>query len=505
MSLTEGQVIAGKYRLNSLLGQGGMATVWCATNTFTDRQFAVKFLLPTFAQTPEAAQRFMMEAKVSGRVQHANVIEVIDVGQAEDGSLFLVMELLHGDSLEHVIRKQKPPMLVHDFLSVMLDVARALAAAHRAGVIHRDLKPSNIMIHKDREGVAVPKVLDFGVSKFLLEGDRDNSLTIAGTVLGSPLYMSPEQAMGLADLDHRTDLFAFGAILFEALCGFRCYDAPNFNALIVTIATTQPKNVDHYAAHLPESLRALVRNCLVTDKNQRAESFEHIIERLTPIIAEMKAASPMRLPVPVRRPGEPPPDPENTAAMPAIIRPSDRPPPPSSDQRGEQVPGSGSAAPWAGSLPGYRPASKPPVILFAIVGAVLASFVIVVAVGFLIAKRHRSQDVAATQTATAAPPVIELPSATASSSSEVPVVSVDAIPMTQSGKLHVGKLNVEATPQACTISVDGKSRGTTPQFLSDLSPGPHSVRCENSSGIAKIVTVSVVEGQTAHHRFSTSP
>src|SRR5262249_256640 len=152
--------IAGKYRLNSLLGTGGMASVWAATNTFTERQFAIKFLLPTFAKTPEAAQRFLMEAKVSGRVQHPNVIEVIDVGQAEDGSLFLVMGLLQGDSLEHVIRKQQPPMTVHDFLAVMLDVARAMAAAHRAGVIHRDLKPSNILLHKDRAGVGVPKVLD---------------------------------------------------------------------------------------------------------------------------------------------------------------------------------------------------------------------------------------------------------------------------------------------------------------------------------------------------------
>src|SRR5207245_2791166 len=154
-----------------------MASVWGATNTFTERQFAIKFLLPEFARTPEAAQRFMMEAKVSGRVQHPNVIEVLDVGQAEDGSLFLVMELLQGQSLEHVMRKQEPTMTLYEFAGVMLDIARALSAAHRAGVVHRDLKPSNILIHKDTRGVAVPKVLDFGVSKFLLETDRDNSLT----------------------------------------------------------------------------------------------------------------------------------------------------------------------------------------------------------------------------------------------------------------------------------------------------------------------------------------
>jgi eukaryotic-like serine/threonine-protein kinase len=502
VSLKAGQVIAGKYRLNALLGTGGMASVWSATNTFTERQFAIKFLLPTFAKTPEAAQRFLMEAKVSGRVQHPNIIEVLDVGQAEDGSLFLVMELLQGDSLEHAMRKQEPPMTLYEFVGVMLDVARALSAAHRGGVVHRDLKPSNILLHKDSRGVAIPKVLDFGVSKFLLETDRDNSLTIAGTVLGSPLYMSPEQAMGQLDIDHRTDVFAFGAILFEGVCGYRCFDAPNFNALIVMIATQQPKSVDHCSPQTPDSVRALIRDCLVTDKNQRIESFDRIIERMTPLLAELER-NPTRLPKPARRHGESPTDPEGTAAMPAIIRPSDRPPPMGPDQ----APTSGSAAPWAGSLPGYRPVSKPPVLLFAVGGAAFASLVIVAGLALVFFKRHVAHDdpvVAAPPTVTAPPqPTATQPVATASASDDVPVISVDSLPMAPSSR-HVGRLSVEASPQACTLSIDGKPRGTTPTSL-DVSPGAHSIRCETSSGIAKIVSVSVVEGQTAHHHFTTNP
>ena len=503
MSLQQGQVIAGKYRLNALLGTGGMASVWSATNTFTERQFAIKFLLPTFAKTPEAAQRFLMEAKVSGRVQHPNIIEVLDVGQAEDGSLFLVMELLQGESLEHAMRKQVPPMTVYDFVGIMLDVARALSAAHRGGVVHRDLKPSNIMLHKDRGGVAVPKVLDFGVSKFLLETDRDNSLTIAGTVLGSPLYMSPEQAMGRLDIDHRTDIFAFGAIFFEGLCGFRCFDAPNFNALIVTIATQQPKNVDHYAPQMPASLRALVRECLATDKNQRIDSFDRIIERMTPILAEVQPL-PLRLPVPARSRGEAPQDPEGTAAMPAIVRPSDRPPPmPSPDG----PPTSGSAAPWAGSLPGYRVTTRPPILLFAVGGAGFATLLILLVVAFVVV-RHRAArpEPAAAQAAITATPEKSAapPAPSASASSEVPVISVDSLPYAPSAKMHVGKLVVEASPDACTVTVDGKDHGATPATV-ELSPGTHSVRCETSSGIAKIVSVSVSEGQTIHHRFATSP
>src|SRR4051794_37731897 len=126
--MESGQTIAGKYRLNRLIGSGGMASVWSATNVFTERHFAIKFMLPTLARTPEAAKRFLLEAKVSARINHSNIIEVIDVGQAEDGSLFLVMELLTGVSLEGALRRQTPAMTVHEFASVMHDVARALSA-----------------------------------------------------------------------------------------------------------------------------------------------------------------------------------------------------------------------------------------------------------------------------------------------------------------------------------------------------------------------------------------
>src|ERR1700733_5737276 len=203
--MQSGQTIAGKYRLNEPIGAGGMASVWSATNVFTERQFAIKFMHPVVAKTPEAARRFLMEAKVSARVNHPNIIEIIDVGQTEDGALFMVMELLQGSSLETAMRRQSPPMVASEFISVMIDVARALVAAHKSGVVHRDLKPTNIYLHMIRESVAVPKLLDFGVSKFL--EDDNHSLTIAGTVLGSPLYMSPEQAMGLDTIDGRTDVF----------------------------------------------------------------------------------------------------------------------------------------------------------------------------------------------------------------------------------------------------------------------------------------------------------
>ena len=313
--ISSGQTIAGKYRINQLLGSGGMASVWSATNIFTERQFAIKFMLPAGARTPEAARRFLMEAKVSARVDHPNIIEIIDVGQTEDSCLFLVMELLTGVSLETAIKRQTPPMTVAEFVGVMIQVARALAAAHKSGVIHRDLKPTNIFLHKDREGAAVPKLLDFGVSKFL-EEEGATSLTIAGTVLGSPLYMSPEQAMG-ASIDARTDIFAFGAIMFEALCGYRAYDAANFNALIVMIATTQPKKIDECSPKLPEALRAVIRDCMLTDKAKRLGTFDEVTDRLSATLPELERSS-LVLPSPARQAGEPLSDPDATNALPVL-------------------------------------------------------------------------------------------------------------------------------------------------------------------------------------------
>src|SRR5271166_5461048 len=273
-----GSTIAGKYRLNRLLGTGGMASVWSATNVFTEREFAIKFLLPQVARTPDADRRFLLEAKVSARINHPNIIEVIDVGQAEDGALFLVMELLTGVSLEEAIWSANPPLTVRDFLMIMRDVATALVAAHSSGVIHRDLKPTNVFLHRDRDERLVTKVLDFGVSK-ILDGGSDASLTIVGTVLGSPLYMSPEQALGSEGIDQRTDVFSFGAVLFEAVCGERPFSATNLNGLIVAIATTQPKAIDELAPGLPVALRALVRECLATDKARRIASLEPVVER----------------------------------------------------------------------------------------------------------------------------------------------------------------------------------------------------------------------------------
>ena len=504
--MESGQVIAGKYRLNQLLGTGGMAQVWSATNTFTERQFAIKFMLPNIARTPEAGQRFLMEAKASARINHPNIVEIMDVGETDDGSLFLVMELLSGVALETALRRQIPPMTVYELIVIMIDVARALAAAHRAGVVHRDLKPTNVYLHKDRQGIAVPKILDFGVSKFA-DQEGNSALTVAGTVLGSPLYMSPEQAMGSATIDGRTDIFAFGGILFEALVGYRCYDAPNFNALIVTIATTQPRNIDEAAPHLPEALRALVRDCLVTDRNRRIRSFDEVVERLSQIAPTLEH-DPLRLPSPVTK--GPPSDPDATNALPAVVRASERPPSMSGIPVGGGSPfvttGSYSAA-WTPTSPPQAPAA-PPQGPFTqknlLVGAgVVASTATVALLAFSLGRGNAptpatlppaSAALTSSQSVTTPPP---------DTSAEPPSIKVESLPTAsvKPANRGTGNILVAAQPGWCTLSVNGHSIGATP-VSTQLPAGEHLLRCQAAGGKAKTATITVLEGQTTRFKFT---
>lgn len=524
--MEKGQTIAGKYRLNRLLGTGGMASVWSATNVFTEREFAIKFMLPQVARTPEAARRFLLEAKVSARINHPNIIEVIDVGQAEDGSLFLVMELLTGMSLDVAVRRQQPAMSAHEFMGIMKDVAVALAAAHRSGVVHRDLKPTNIFLHNDRDGRAVPKLLDFGVSK-ILEEENNTSLTVVGTVLGSPLYMSPEQAMGAEGIDGRTDVFAFGGILFESLTGQRAFDAPNFNALIVTIATKQPKNVDEVAPLLPEPLRALVRDCLVTEKERRLASFDQVSERIDAMLPVLLETD-IRLPSQYH--GERPSDPDATAALPrksgdtpVTVSAAPASPGPTSTPSPAVLPAKvrgGLAAElaleWLRSAETYVKKMPPRALLLATGSAGLVTLVVVI-VGIASAFSGHSGPTSsaavqgsavAAATGTAAVAAVDAPravqSAVPSVDDPVPVIAVDSLPVAGKGAPAKGngRLSVIANPGWCSVSVDGVQRGVTPVATFELAAGSHRLDCVTPAGKTRTTNITVAEGTATHYRFA---
>jgi hypothetical protein len=415
------------------------------------------------------------------------------------------MELLQGVSLETAMRRQSPPMLLSEFVSVMVDVARALVAAHKNGVVHRDLKPTNIYLHMIREGVAVPKLLDFGVSKFVEE--QNHALTIAGTVLGSPLYMSPEQAMGAEGIDGRTDIFAFGAILFEAFCGFRAYDAPNFNALIVMIATKQPKSIDEAAPEVPEALRALVRDCLMTDPKKRIGSFDEIVDRLLAILPILEQSGQR---MPAAKVIGPPSDPDATNALP-VMRASDRPGP--APAQGVHVsipapPKTPSIAPAGprveerGAVTINRP---PPMAMFVGlgVGVALLAIAIVAAVAHGIdASREASSD---TAPSIFVPPTPARAEQARAENTDPPVVDLDSLPVSSSRAPNpikgMGFIGIASSPGACAVAIDGSARGWTPLTGLKLPVGDHEVQCFPPNGKAHSMTVTVSEGVMSKFRF----
>jgi serine/threonine-protein kinase len=394
------------------------------------------------------------------------------------------MELLTGASLDAELRRRTPPLRVSAFAQIMLAVARALAAAHKSGVVHRDLKPTNIFLHRDRDGQSVPKVLDFGVSK-VFEERGVSSLTMAGTVLGSPLYMSPEQAMGASNVDGRTDIFAFGAIMFEALCGYRPYDAPNFNALIVTIATTKPKDIDECAPRTPAALRALVRDCLVTERDARIASFEAVAERLEEMLPELEASS-LRLP---ERSGAPSlADVASLDALDTGSQPSGRAP----------VVAGTPAASWT-KTPDATKRPRGLVVAAAAFGVTLA----VLGAVFVTIGRGAEDARTRASIADAPPPPPTAEPASKPAADEPPVVAVDSLPVAKRPGAKAsppGRLAITASPGSCVVAIDNQRQGWAPASA-EVAPGAHTVTCAVEGGPTRTAVVEVPPGVTVRHKF----
>lgn len=210
----EGDVVASKYVVQRLLGEGGMGVVVLARHLALDEQVALKFLSSAFAEHPEAAQRFVREARATVRVKSEHVARVIDVGELPSGIPFIVLEYLDGEDLSALLSKVGS-LPVEDAVDYVVQTCEAMAEAHAQGVIHRDLKPSNLMLVRRTDGTPCIKVLDFGISK-MVSAQPEMSLTRTAAVLGSPLYMSPEQLMQSKLVDERSDVWSLGVILLRA-------------------------------------------------------------------------------------------------------------------------------------------------------------------------------------------------------------------------------------------------------------------------------------------------
>ena len=229
-----GRVIDNKYEVRSVLGAGGMSSVYEALHARLNRVVALKVLHSSTAGDEEALGRLRHEAQVVAAIGHVGICEVYDLGRTDDGCPYLVMERLVGETLGARIGREAPmPFL--EVAPILKQALGALGAAHAKGVLHRDLKPENIFL-EDRSGKTVVKLLDFGISKWIKRDlDDPRRLALSDVVVGTPYYMAPEQARGDGVLDMRVDLWALGVVLYEALCGRRPFVATNYNALLVKI------------------------------------------------------------------------------------------------------------------------------------------------------------------------------------------------------------------------------------------------------------------------------
>jgi serine/threonine protein kinase len=278
--INPGLIVAGRYRLLRKLGQGGMGTVWSARNELIDREVAIKMMRPEAAANPVSLQRFFTEAKASGRLRHPNITEIFDLGQAEDGSPFLVLELLTGEALDSVLRRV-PTLAPVQTLLLGRAVASGLNVAHAKGIIHRDLKPANVFLHRDPITLdVIPKILDFGISKVTGPEAVDHHATHTGTVVGSPTYMSPEQARGVSDIDARADIWSLAVLMYKCLTGRAPFNAANYNALMVAIMTEPHPPIQKFAPGVPKSVSDIVDECLRKDRNERIQSAKAFVERI---------------------------------------------------------------------------------------------------------------------------------------------------------------------------------------------------------------------------------
>jgi serine/threonine-protein kinase len=270
----------GKYEIVRVIGRGGMGTVYEALNTSIGKRVAMKFVDAELSRNKDAVARFQREAQAASAVESAHIVEIFDAGTTDDGLPYLVMELLRGEDLGHRI-KRCGRLDLPEALHVTSYILRGLHRAHEAGIVHRDLKPDNIfLVDRDDDGDFV-KLLDFGISKMRRTGVPEKTITRQGTVLGTPYYMSPEQAQALPDIDERTDLWSVGAILYECLTGRPPHQGHSYEQVIINICTTDAPDVRMHNPGVPEPIARVLTKALTRQRDARFASAREFLEALS--------------------------------------------------------------------------------------------------------------------------------------------------------------------------------------------------------------------------------
>ncbi len=276
-----GQVLSGKFRVERLLGVGGMGVVLEATHLQLQERVALKFLLPHAVKDEAAVARFEREARAAVKLKNEHVVRVMDVGVMDSGAPYMVMELLQGKDLANVIKElgRLPIPVAMEYFSQICD---AVGEAHGVGIVHRDLKPENVFVTKKSDGRPVLKVLDFGISK--MDGEQ-LSLTKTTQVMGSPYYMSPEQLRASKDVDQRSDIWSLGAILYEMLTGKVPFEADTLMGLCTQVLESTPPSIALIRPELPHEIVRVVEGCLEKDRDQRYRTVAQVMQSFEPTMA----------------------------------------------------------------------------------------------------------------------------------------------------------------------------------------------------------------------------
>jgi serine/threonine-protein kinase len=286
-----GEIVAGKFQILRVLGQGGMGVVYEANHVDLDRRVALKVMVRSADTHDDAVARFQREARASARLNSPHVAKVLDVGSLEQGAPYLVMELLDGIDLRALIGQQgKVPLA--DAVDYLLEACEALAEAHCNGIVHRDLKPANLFLATDAYGGKVVKLLDFGVSKILFgTSNADPQLTDTRSMMGSPAYMSPEQMRSARDVDHRTDIWSLGVVLFEMVTGATPWSSDSLGELLAQIANEPTPNVRKRLPSAPPELQAVIDRCLQKQRGARYQSVADLALALHPLGSQRAQAT----------------------------------------------------------------------------------------------------------------------------------------------------------------------------------------------------------------------
>ncbi|MEM9072363.1 MAG: protein kinase [Myxococcota bacterium] len=304
-----GQVLSGLYKVDRRIGEGGMGTVYMAVHIHLNKPFAVKVLSEKVAANKQAIDRLLMEAQTASSIDHDNIVDVVSFDTTDDGRVFLVMEMLEGVSLSDLV--EEGPMRLERALPIIYQICQALEAAHARGIIHRDLKPENVFIVRKREADFV-KVLDFGISKVKSAEAEQVRMTRTGQLVGTPLYMSPEQARGETDVDHRADIYALGVMLYEMLVGRPPFEGGNYFQLLWKHGNEVPEAPQRRRSDLPSGVDAAIMRALEKKPGDRFETMA-LFE------AALVAAAPEVGVSPERLVSLPPAEPARRSVMPMVV------------------------------------------------------------------------------------------------------------------------------------------------------------------------------------------